>query len=170
MTHILTYDVQIRRQKYLLALRGLIQGYKVNKDHPEFFFRFVSFLKLFRDGLQLHPSVVEVLTQEINQLNESRTDLNQLIEEYVQRMLIQQSTILSFFAAMRCYHLILPTEAAKKAISDIILRISLNNLRGVTPSNCMTITQFLQSNFKDEPFSEAFEKECSSKFPLAKSF
>lgn len=70
-SHILAYDVAVKRGKYLMALQALIRGKALNPVDPDIFFRVVQFLhKVQAEAKANHPLVGEVITLEQEGLQE----------------------------------------------------------------------------------------------------
>uniref|UniRef100_A0A7N0RHA1 Uncharacterized protein n=1 Tax=Kalanchoe fedtschenkoi TaxID=63787 RepID=A0A7N0RHA1_KALFE len=174
-THLLSFEVNMRKQKILLALQALKQMLRLDADHPDshrclirFFHHVGSMSNPLTDASKLVWSVLEAESQlhEKSLVEANSSFLEKHKDSLMHRAAVAEMTFL--------------LEPHKKAESVKIIEESLNNLlpndgaagaiRQWKLKECVSIHRLLESVLLDKEATLRWKTRCSEYFPYSVYF
>ncbi|KZO98449.1 N-terminal acetyltransferase A, auxiliary subunit [Calocera viscosa TUFC12733] len=158
---VVTFDVALRRAKYLQAARALQTAKSLHSDDPEIHVRVVEFTS--RDFSTSEARVAKTIERIASELA-PRQSLEQYNAEYLQRHPNNPPAIL---AAARALHLIKGAEGSEDTRSLIWQLLHPECIADV--KTCLAAFAFI-GEVCGEDIQEEFRKSCSARFPLATIF
>jgi len=151
-THLLAFEVYIRKKKYLLALQAVKKASELNSDHPEVHklkIRFFSAINNSKDFV--HPNIKKVIElEQIKLLDKSN------LKDFNDSFLEKYKNSISHRAAAAEIILLYFTEDKQRALQ------LLTDLNGYTLKDCMRIYNILES--VDSIIAANYKTKCYSLF------
>ncbi|KAH7547325.1 hypothetical protein FEM48_Zijuj01G0297800 [Ziziphus jujuba var. spinosa] len=178
-THLLSFEVNMRRQKILLAFQAVKQLLRLNAEHPDshrclikFFHKVDSMAAPVTDAEKLIWSVLEAERPTISQLNEkSLIEANKIYLEKHQDSLMHRAA-----AAEMLYAL----QPDKKPEAVKLIEESTNNpvptngalgpVREWKLKDCITVHKLLGTVLVDHVASLRWKERCAEYFPYSTYF
>jgi len=151
-THLLAFEVYIRKKKYLLALQAVKKASELNSDHPEVHklkIRFFSTINNNKDFV--HPNIKKVIElEQIKLLDKSN------LKDFNDAFLAKYKNSISHRAAAAEIILLYFTEDKQRALQ------LLTDLNGYTLKDCMKIYNILES--VDSIIAANYKTKCCALF------
>ena len=173
-THLLAYDVAVKRGKPLLALQALIKGQALQPQHPEVVVRTVDFLQTLQEKTEggwaasLHPTVATVIDAEKEGLLGGAKDLGEYVEGYVGKAK-EWASLVHVLAAARALARI-QSGKMEKAVALVKEGVGGEG-RGITVERLKEALVVVEKDLGAGPTAVAeVRKLCAARFPLAKAF
>ncbi|XP_074100455.1 N-alpha-acetyltransferase 15/16 [Cotesia typhae] len=178
-THLMAFEIYIRKAKILLMLRSIKRAHRLDANNPELHSCLVRFLKLTINQQQLEGPVAKVIKRQTSEIF-STTDPVKFNGEFLNK---NKKSLPHLFQAGRMMYL-LDSSAQEKALSLVINCCDDDNacnangnesnggLVGVNLNNCVRILEALRNN-DFGPCDEAVDKytaKCHKRFPYAAAF
>ncbi|KAM1822990.1 hypothetical protein ACFX13_025647 [Malus domestica] len=178
-THLLSFEVNMRKQKILLAFQALKQLLRLNAEHPDshrslikFFHKVGSMPAPVTDGEKLIWSVLEAERPMISQLqNKSLVEANKNFLEKHQDSLMHRAAVAEMLYAL---------ESDKKSDAIKLIEESTNNMvpkngalgpvREWTLKDCITVNKLLETILGDPAAALRWKKRCAEYFPYSTYF
>ncbi|KAH9941133.1 N-terminal acetyltransferase A, auxiliary subunit [Epithele typhae] len=159
---IATYDVAVRRKKYLQAVQALSHAHSLDADSPELHIRMVDF-KQHWSSLKEKPAeaAAAAVTSAVHKLLPDELSLDAFNSQYVQRLSSRADAVLA--AAKVSKALGAPREEVEAAIVNTTaaeVQISLQ-----TALTAVAFMVEIQS-----PRADEFRAACAARFPLSTVF
>lgn len=190
LTLALVCEVMLKKNKYIIALRCLTSGFKIDSNHPQLNYQLIQFTRQFYShvGLISSPasgdrkalvSVIEDVVREklsILLSGEGEAVLNSYIENYLAK--IQNNSI-----SVTLFHRLIgakiiasgsssntePLQNQQRAVSFLFDQFW--NVRGINYKNVLKVFQVLESEFRSvEGATNTFKEQIQSKFPSSNLF
>ncbi|XP_053253220.1 N-alpha-acetyltransferase 16, NatA auxiliary subunit isoform X1 [Podarcis raffonei] len=164
-THLLAFDIYLRKGKFLLMLQSVKRAFAIDSNNPWLHECLIKFSKCVSDHSNLPEIVNKVLTQEMQKIFISK-DLENFNEEFLRRNSTSIRHLLS--GAKMMYFL--DNSRQEKAIG-----IATKLDETMTDKNVKTLTTVLESlldgSFGVSPTqSDEYRLACHKLFPLASAF
>ncbi|CAI5780288.1 N-alpha-acetyltransferase 16, auxiliary subunit isoform X1 [Podarcis lilfordi] len=164
-THLLAFDIYLRKGKFLLMLQSVKRAFAIDSNNPWLHECLIKFSKCVSDHSNLPEIVNKVLTQEMQKIFISK-DLESFNEEFLRRNSTSIRHLLS--GAKMMYFL--DNSRQEKAIG-----IATKLDETMTDKNVKTLTTVLESlldgSFGVSPTqSDEYRLACHKLFPLASAF
>ncbi|XP_028593906.2 N-alpha-acetyltransferase 16, NatA auxiliary subunit isoform X1 [Podarcis muralis] len=164
-THLLAFDIYLRKGKFLLMLQSVKRAFAIDSNNPWLHECLIKFSKCVSDHSNLPEIVNKVLTQEMQKIFISK-DLESFNEEFLRRNSTSIRHLLS--GAKMMYFL--DNSRQEKAIG-----IATKLDETMTDKNVKTLTTVLESlldgSFGVSPTqSDDYRLACHKLFPLASAF
>nr|XP_034959246.1 N-alpha-acetyltransferase 16, NatA auxiliary subunit isoform X2 [Zootoca vivipara] len=164
-THLLAFDIYLRKGKFLLMLQSVKRAFAIDSNNPWLHECLIKFSKCVSDHSNLPEIVNKVLTQEMQKIFISK-DLESFNEEFLRRNSTSIQHLLS--GAKMMYFL--DNSRQEKAIG-----IATKLDETMTDKNVKTLTTVLESlldgSFGVSPTqSDEYRLACHKLFPLASAF
>ncbi|KAM3520183.1 hypothetical protein NHJ13051_007006 [Beauveria bassiana] len=150
------FEIFMRREKYVLALRCLNAAIALDSSHPKLHAQIVAFAKMLKTASGMPPKVIDVLRAEFKVVDVG-TDLAKHNADYQAKHKHSIRHVLSFVAAQRALD-------GNKGASDKQLTASLS-LPGTTFTDAIEVLDCLRDWKSSE--ADAFQKAARAKFPEA---
>jgi len=164
-THILAFDIAMKKGKILQALQALVRGSHLQHDHAELLLRTVIFLEhLHVPQIQtlLNPTVSQVIQLELEMLTAGKS-LEQFIEDMCATA-VAQASLLSRVAAAKALHSLNPSNSQRA--SALILE-GLHG-RDVNFQTCQKAVEALTTFAGNDLETASFREQVSVLFPQCK--
>ncbi|KAJ8637710.1 hypothetical protein MRB53_011977 [Persea americana] len=178
-THLLSFEINMRKQKILLAFQAVKQLLKLDADNPDshrclirFFHRVSSFSAPANDSEKLVWSVIEVERPSLSQLHEKS-----LIE--MNRSFLEKHTdsLMHRAAAAEMMYVLEPEkklEAIKLIEESINHTISINGALGPVKQwklkDCIAVHKLLVTVLVDPDAASRWRARCAEYFPFSTYF
>eukprot|EP00268_Persea_americana_P057678 TRINITY_DN691_c1_g1_i3.p1 TRINITY_DN691_c1_g1~~TRINITY_DN691_c1_g1_i3.p1 ORF type:complete len:902 (+),score=191.41 TRINITY_DN691_c1_g1_i3:143-2848(+) len=178
-THLLSFEINMRKQKILLAFQAVKQLLKLDADNPDshrclirFFHRVSSFSAPANDSEKLVWSVIEVERPSLSQLHEKS-----LIE--MNRSFLEKHTdsLMHRAAAAEMMYVLEPEkklEAIKLIEESINHSISINGALGPVKQwklkDCIAVNKLLVTDLVDPDAASRWRARCAEYFPFSTYF
>ena len=163
-SHLLAFEVYIRKGKMLLTLRSLKRAQAVDATHPDVHRAQVRcLLKVKEMEATLNPKVKEVMDAELAGLLGGEMDGSVLNAKYLAS---NAGSLPAIFAAAEMSALITPAKVAEAATA--VVSADLGALQGTTLDVCRTIHASLSSGALKDASAGQFLTKGKARFPLAK--
>lgn len=178
-THILSFDLNMRKQKTLLALQAVKQLLKLDENNPDshcclvrFFHKVSSFPAPVTESEKLISSVLEAERADISQLHgKSLIEANKYFLEK------NKDSVMHRAAAAEMMYVL---EPARKREAIEIIEDSTNNpapgdgvlgpVREWKLKDCIAVHKLLETVFLDLDASSRWKARCSEYFPYSTHF
>ncbi|XP_068334434.1 N-terminal acetyltransferase A complex auxiliary subunit NAA15-like [Pyrus communis] len=178
-THLLSFEVNMRKQKILLAFQALKQLLRLNAEHPDshrslikFFHKVASMPAPVTDSEKLIWSVLEAERPMISQLqNKSLVEANKNFLEKHQDSLMHRAAVAEMLYAL---------EPDKKSEAIKLIEESTNNMvpkngalgpvREWTLKDCITVSKLLETILGDPAAALRWKGRCAEYFPYSTYF
>lgn len=159
---IATYDVAIRRKKYLQAAKALMAARSLHAEHPELHIRAVEFRKTTSSLPQPPPSPIgPVLAAALATILPEEISLETFNSQYLQRHSTSGPAILA--AAKASHKLDAPREEV-----EVVVFTALGESTNLDIKTALAIISFL-SEIKS-PHTDEFRVACNARFKLSTVF
>lgn len=165
-THLLAFEIYLRKEKYLLMLQSVKRAHSLDPDHPWLHQCLVRFFKGVSDNKDMPEAVQTVIKQEITKLfgeSDPKTFNKNFLSKHV-------NSIPHRLAAARMMVYLDPSTEAKAAE----LATSLNeSLTGRAIQICTEVLQALRENClgsHQEKVLESYRASCHGLYPYALAF
>lgn len=165
-THLLAFEIYLRKEKYLLMLQSVKRAYSLDPDHPWLHQCLVRFFKGVSDSKDMHEAVQTVLKQEITKLF-GESDPKTFNKNFLSK---HANSIPHRVAAAKMMVFLDPSSESMAAE----LATSLNEpLTGSTIQTCTEALQALRDGSlgsQQEKFLESYRVACHGVYPYAVAF
>ncbi|RHZ63326.1 hypothetical protein Glove_330g14 [Diversispora epigaea] len=166
-THLLGFEIYLRKEKYLLALRALLQAYKIEKENATLHKDIIRFkLEVTSNRSKIHPTTIQVITEELtSKILPEDMNLIKFSEEFIER---NKNSIEHLLVGAESFYLIDPSK--KQEAGNLLLKVydeKYNETR--TLQNCISVYEALKNTF-ESPKAEEFYKKCKEWFPISTYF
>lgn len=163
-SHLLSFEVYIRKGKLLLTLRSLKRAQAIDATHPDVHRAQVRcLLKVKEMEATLNPKVKEVMDAELAGVLGGEMDVAALNAKYLAS---NAGSLPAVFAAAEMSALITPTKVADAAAA--VVGADLGALSGTTLTVCRAIHASLSSGMLKDAAAGKFLEAAKAKFVLAK--
>ncbi|CAG8463054.1 5199_t:CDS:10 [Diversispora eburnea] len=119
-THLLGFEIYLRKKKYLLALRALLQAYKIDKENATLHKDIIRFkLEVSSNISKIHSTTIQVITEELTSkiLPEDMT-LIKFSEEFIER---NKNSIEHLLVGAESFYLI--DSSKKQETGNLLLKV-----------------------------------------------
>eukprot|EP01120_Amphizonella_sp_Union-15-10_P007166 TRINITY_DN238_c0_g2_i3.p1 TRINITY_DN238_c0_g2~~TRINITY_DN238_c0_g2_i3.p1 ORF type:complete len:490 (-),score=108.09 TRINITY_DN238_c0_g2_i3:114-1583(-) len=164
-THLLAFEVFIRKKKYLLALRAVKKASVIDPDHPDVHRAKIRFFHTVSLASGIPEQVLKVI--ELEQQLPSLLN-GQDYKLYNQAFLDKHSASFPHRAAAAEMILIISPDDKSKSIARYLLE-DTKDTNGPQLNDCIRVHKVLQSNF-DETIAAGYSTRCLAIFPYATYF
>ncbi|XP_048031865.1 N-alpha-acetyltransferase 15, NatA auxiliary subunit a [Megalobrama amblycephala] len=165
-THLLAFEIYLRKEKYLLMLQSVKRAYSLDPDNPWLHQCFVRFFKGVSDSKDIPGAVQTVLKQEITKLF-GESDPKTFNKNFLSK---HANSIPHRVAAAKMMVFLDPSSEAMAAE----LATSLNeSLTGRTIQTCTDVLQALRDGSlgsQQEKIVESYRVACHGIYPYAVAF
>ncbi|XP_074583808.1 N-terminal acetyltransferase A complex auxiliary subunit NAA15 [Curcuma longa] len=178
-THILSFEVNMRKQKILLAFQAVKNLLKLDKNDPDchrclikFFHKISSYPSPVTDAEKLIWNVLEAERPNISQLHgKSLIEVNECFLKMHKDMLMHRA------AAAEMLYLLQPDKKAEaiKLIEESENKLAVGNL-ALGPVNiwklqdCISVHKLLKTVFNDQGATSRWKTRCADYFPYSTYF
>nr|AAH57466.1 NMDA receptor-regulated gene 1a [Danio rerio] len=165
-THLLAFEIYLRKEKYLLMLQSVKRAYSLDPDHPWLHQCLVRFFKGVSDSKDMPEAVQTVLKQEITKLfGESDP------KTFNKNFLSKHANSIPHRVAAAKMMVFLDSSSEGKAAE---LATSLNeSLTDRSLQTCAEVLQALRDGSlgsQQEKFTESYRVSCHGLYPYAVAF
>ncbi|PCH44761.1 N-terminal acetyltransferase A auxiliary subunit [Wolfiporia cocos MD-104 SS10] len=159
---IATYDVAVRRRKYLQAVRALNAARALDGEHPELHVRIAHLRRTISSAPQPPPAPIgPVVTAAVSELLPEGVSLEHFSSQYLQR---HPANPLAILASARISHLLqAPREEVESALFGVFNPEVQLDIRGA-----LRISEFLDEI--GSPRADEFRSACDARFELSTVF
>ncbi|XP_067313355.1 N-alpha-acetyltransferase 15, NatA auxiliary subunit a [Pseudorasbora parva] len=165
-THLLAFEIYLRKEKYLLMLQSVKRAYTLDPDHPWLHQCLVRFFKGVLDNKDMPEAVQTVLKQEITKLF-GESDPKTFNKNFLSK---HANSIPHRVAAAKMMVFLDPSSESMAAE----LATSLNEpLTGRTIQTCTEVLQALRDGSlgsQQEKYLESYRVACHGVYPYAVAF
>ncbi|KAG9289032.1 hypothetical protein G9A89_015581 [Geosiphon pyriformis] len=165
-THLMSFDIYLRKKKYLLALRSLLRAQQIEKNNPILHKNMIMFKITVDQDSKIHKIVAQVITKQCASILPEGVPLRDFNTAFMNRNI-------GFIP-----HLLLGAETLtlidlkyKQEAEDMLLDIIDNQayLATRTLPNCIDVYKSLVTTFQS-PKAEMFRTKCKEWFPISPFF
>ncbi|KAJ7637139.1 NMDA receptor-regulated protein 1-domain-containing protein [Roridomyces roridus] len=158
---IATYDVAVRRKKYLQASKALMRAVAIDAEHPELHIRRIE----FRQTVSALPETPQVsgslLTESLNKLLPEEVSAEAFNSQYLQRHSTSAPAILAVAKVM------LKLQTPREQVDDTVFTVFGTEVP-LDIKSSLSILSFLRSS--KSPREDEFRTRCGEKFELSTVF
>ncbi|CAJ0877381.1 6030_t:CDS:10 [Entrophospora sp. SA101] len=162
-THLLAFEIYIRKDKYLLALRSLIRAYYIDKENPCLHKDIVLFNSKVSNNTKIHETTIKVIEAERSKILPDNNDsLIQFNNEFLEK---NKGSIEHLLAGVESLLIINPEK--KQEAEALLLKVYEDEYL-----NNRTLKVFYETlkNTFESPIAEEFKKKCQEWFPISTYF
>jgi len=166
-THLLAFDVSMKRGKILQAMQALVRAVHLYRNHPELVLRIHAFLEYTSSTGFVetsHSTVLEVIRSELEFIAEGKS--HEEFVEHVCNLAVTESCLLLRISAARLLSHLNPAENRQRAGALILEGLGG---RGVSVKTCKKALGVLSEVGTPEDVA-SFKTQCSSLFPIVTEF
>jgi len=164
-THLMACEIYLRKKKYLLVLKALKKGYKIDSSNPSLHLLAIKFLKAL-NSLDASGTLIDVLKEETEALFQGKTP-ESLNEEFLKA---HEKSLPHAFNVIKSLTILQGTEEkVKQRVASILSNIDLTS-KHFTLDNALQCHRFLSSTHQLQSLGDEFKTKCQPKFPYSTYF
>ncbi|CAG8580181.1 12419_t:CDS:10 [Ambispora gerdemannii] len=164
-THLLGFEIYLRKKRYLLALRSLIQAHSINSNNSTLHQDIIRFEKAVASDTSINPIVAKVVAEQLSIIHSQNIPLPDFNNEFLGR---NKGSIPHLLVAAESLLLIDPSY--KQEAEDLLLKIIDNEEYAGTRTLpiCINVYESIKKTFNSR--AEQFRLKCKDWFPIATYF
>ncbi|GIX98249.1 n-alpha-acetyltransferase 15, NatA auxiliary subunit [Caerostris darwini] len=164
-THLLAFEIYIRKDKLLLMLQSIKRAWLIDPNHPKLHSNLIRFCNIVSSRKEIPAPVKTVLEQEMERFYKQKS-AHELNEEFLAQFSNSMPHLLQGARMKYC----LDKQSQEKAISYVT---NFNNqIKGVTIQNCIEVLEAMRNGDLGSCDKEmaSFLTKCQELFPYATVF
>ncbi|CAG8665248.1 17380_t:CDS:10, partial [Dentiscutata erythropus] len=160
-THLLGFEIYLRKKKYLLALKALLRAYSIDKENATLHNDIIRFHLAVSDNKEINPTINQVIASEKVTLIPE----NMPLVEFNERFLERNKSILHLLVGAETLYAIDPEK--KQEAENLLLMVDSEEYASTrTLENCIKVYETLKSIFNSSK-AEEFRVKCKEWFPIS---
>ncbi|PON58919.1 N-terminal acetyltransferase A, auxiliary subunit [Trema orientale] len=178
-THLLSFEVNVRKQKVLLAFQAVKQLLRLNAEHPDthrclikFFHKVDSMAAPVTDAEKLIWSVLEAERPAISQLHEkSLIEANQIFLEKHQDSLMHRAAVAELLYALQPDKKPEAVKLVEESKNNLVSKNgALGRVGEWTLKDCSRVHRLLETVLLDHSAALRWKEQCAKYFPYSTYF